>query len=259
MDSNALEWDFCPEESKRLARNVWCRKGSVSVIIAFMRLCPEIVSLCIAGGDFYRIILRMINRHGVSDDDIGDGIDDDIRNQARELTFVGMSCTPRELHFHPNSNKSQFNHLFTISQQSSYRDWASFAAGFLGGITHIFLPPVNYQRVNRFVQRFPCLTHLAIPYTSTNINQLSDLRPLLCLPNLQMLVLAVAMYRYTTYAFWFAECWVRTARRDGFRVYLVQYAFNDDDARIQWEEDMRGGASVWERAVDHTEDWEMVR
>jgi hypothetical protein len=257
MEGNHLEWSFHPEERKQMVRNLWCTGGkkSVSVILAFMRLCPGMANISINGDDFCEILFRMINCR--VDDDSDD--DTEFQGQTRESIFNAISCSPRELHFHPKSDSSRFNHIMARARQSRLRDWNSFAANFLSRVTTLFLPPVEYRFLGRFIQWFPCLTHLAVPYISANFNQLSDLRFALHLPSLQMLVLAIATDKYTTYALCFPDHWIRMAREHGSKVYLMPYETDINAVRIQWSIDARGGGSIWERAAQYTEDWEMVR
>jgi hypothetical protein len=257
MHGDGLQWNLHPVEGKQMVQNLWCTSGknSVSVIMAFMRLCPGMTNISVNGDNFCTILFKMINRH----DDDDDFDDDFLQGQSREVVFSGISCAPREIHFHPNSNRSRFNHLMMRARQSRFRDWDSFAMNFLRRVTALFLPPVDYRHLDRFTKTLPCLTHLAVPYTSINFNQLSDLRPALHMPSLQMLVLAIATDKYTTYALCFAEDWVRMAREQSSKAYLLPYETDINAVRTQWKTDARGGGSIWDRAMQYTEDWEKVR
>jgi hypothetical protein len=257
MHGDSLQWNLRPVEGKQMVHNLWCTggKNSVSVIMAFMRLCPGITNISVNGDDFCTILFKMINRH-----DDGDDFDDDFfRGQARELIFSGVSCAPREIHFHPNSDRSRFNRLMMRARQSRFRDWDGFAMNFLRRVTALFLPPVDYRFLDRFTKMLPCLTHLAVPYTSINFYQLSDLRPALHMSSLQMFVLAIATDKYTTYALSSAEHWVRMAREQSSKAYLLPYESDIYAVRTQWKTDARGGGSIWDRAVQYTENWEKVR
>jgi hypothetical protein len=239
-----FKWNLYPQVRKGLVRNLWCpsRKDSASVIVEFIRACPRIVNLSISGEIFRMIIKKMVCGPMITfSDKDDDNIDVAFFNRSRESIFGGITCTPRQIHFHPDSRKDHFHSLilFMSVQSSSIRDWTMFAAPFLSEITHVFLS--------------------RIVYTSQNFHQLSDLQPILHLPTLKMFVLAIAMDRDTRDARSSAETWVRDSRLHTSKLFLLPYETDMDAVRIQWEEDVRGGGSIWERAVQYTMAWETTR
>jgi hypothetical protein len=241
---NGYRSPFYPVDKWPLVRNVWFNRGFDHIVLITMQLYTGILNLSICGDDFYRILIWMI-----------DAIFEPRKHLQRTLYTDNISCTPRELYFHPDSSGLLFTQIMMMLQRPSFCDQTSFIADFLGGITHLFLPLVKYSqysRVNTFMQRFPRLTHLAIPFISLDG---IHLEPLLRLPSLKMLVLAIPSYNKTIHDL-LTNTWVQSRRKVDSRVYIVSHQTDIDAAKHQWEEDARRNRSVWQRAVQYTEDWE---
>jgi hypothetical protein len=121
-------------------------------------------------------------------------------------------------------------------------------------VTHIRLTSIISYKTNISIDHFSRLSHLSLPYYRVGHHIAKHLEPLLELNSLKMLVIAVAKDT-TSAAHWKRlEKWVHKTRKMDNRVYLIErYScyFRDE-----WEGEVRGGKSIWDEAVQYTDDWE---
>ena len=123
-------------------------------------------------------------------------------------------------------------------------------------ITRMRLTAINEYEMRESLDHFSRLSHFCVPYYDSRRHKTMYLESFLELQSLQMLVIAVFLYgpmgpREAL------KHWVWTARKTDSRIYLVEC----QSASIQdeWEQEMRGGESIWERAVRYTKEWEVNR
>jgi hypothetical protein len=107
----------------------------------------------------------------------------------------------------------------------------------------------SYQMWN--LDHFSRLTHLCMPYHGRRVHMMW---PTLGFQSLQMFVIAIRILFCDRSSRVSLQSWVQSIRETDTRVYLV-----DDwsaDIQVEWEREMRGGESVWERAIRYTSKWE---
>ncbi|KAF7981812.1 hypothetical protein HWV62_31925 [Athelia sp. TMB] len=117
----------------------------------------------------------------------------------------------------------------------------------------------DYGVYNGFIARdnlqpFPNLTHLAIETYGWDAARFEDrARPVLSSQTLRMFVLVITTSRLqlegnvpslVTY--------VRRVREADTRLYLAESVYMGMDIQPEWEDDMRSGRSIWDRAVEYT-------
>jgi hypothetical protein len=137
-------------------------------------------------------------------------------NRSRSSVFA---CTLREIHFHPDSHPLKFNALMFVMagkhRPPVVKDWVTFATPSLSEITHIFFPPVGYIHLNRFAERLPHLTHIAV----NQLRRFFGPPSVTAYSSLAMLVLAIAKDIDTTLASRSAGRWVRESRQHTSKVF----------------------------------------
>ena len=123
-------------------------------------------------------------------------------------------------------------------------------------ITHMHLTvPSQDLSLSTRLQLFGRLSHLSLPYHSSRQHYIENLRGFLGLRALTMLVVAMSD-EVVRKGYWKKlERWVRGVRETDGRVYLVE------ECRLggfqeEWEDEVRGGESIWDRAVRYTDAWE---
>ncbi|KIM77954.1 hypothetical protein PILCRDRAFT_11615 [Piloderma croceum F 1598] len=123
-------------------------------------------------------------------------------------------------------------------------------------ITHMRLTAIDDYRMRVSLDHFSRLSHFCLPYYDSHRHRTSLLESFLELQSLQMLVMA-----------FFKNCpigsretlklWVQKARDTDRRIYLVEC--QSVSTQGEWEQDMRCGDSIWDRAVRYTNEWEASR
>ena len=78
---------------------------------------------------------------------------------------------------------------------------------------------------------------------------------MLTLPSLTMLVIVLSVQAAQRGHWKRLGRWVRKTREMDGRVYIVEEG-RPDDLQEEWEDELRGGESIWDKAVRYTRDWE---
>jgi hypothetical protein len=123
-------------------------------------------------------------------------------------------------------------------------------------ITHMRLTAIDDYRMRVSLDHFSRLSHFCVPYYDSRRHQTCFLESFLELKSLQMLVMAFFKNgpigpRETL------KLWVQKARETDRRIYLVEC--QSVSIQGEWEQDMRCGDSIWERAARYTNEWEANR
>ena len=123
-------------------------------------------------------------------------------------------------------------------------------------ITHIRVETVNsYKIPQRYrLYHFSRLSHLSVPYYNSMQHIAKHLNVFLKLRSLEMFVVA-GVRKPLQQAHWKRlEEWVQATRKRDKRVFFVEVPAMDIQAEWEWE--MRGGESIWDRAFRYTTQWE---
>ena len=127
---------------------------------------------------------------------------------------------------------------------------------FFRRVTHICLDIDAYARPCN-LERFSRLSHLAVPYVGDGDPSYptGGLQPFLKLQSSKMLVVVVIKADLVDAARENWANWVKEMRKMDSRVYFAEH-----DAKYtirgEWQKEMRGGVSIWDRAIQFTAEWE---
>lgn len=115
------------------------------------------------------------------------------------------------------------------------------------GISHIRLAsPMIRDNDALDIAPFPQLTHFAMPLSSCLVQDPDVVSRLLQNSTLQMLVCVISGANEGE----LARTWLRDSRRGCINAFLVESS--GLGLREEWEAEVRGGKSVWERAIEYT-------
>ncbi|KII83417.1 hypothetical protein PLICRDRAFT_180495 [Plicaturopsis crispa FD-325 SS-3] len=119
-------------------------------------------------------------------------------------------------------------------------------------LTHLHTPSAT----PRLVRAFPGLTHLAmpLPVPLPAVGHVGGTCGVaLASPVLRVLVLVVSPATLATCERKDIAGWVRKYREEDPRVYVLES--DPKDLEAEWMEEVKGGDSVWDRAVRQTQAW----
>lgn len=120
----------------------------------------------------------------------------------------------------------------------------------LSHTTHLRLVETGPYHECMPLHYYPRLSHFAVPYCGAATHDLSELQKFLCRQSLRMLVIEVVPGCVSPVDRAALEDWVRRVRKTDARVFIVERL--SDDLQRDWENEMRGGESIWSRAVRYT-------
>ncbi|KAF8876153.1 hypothetical protein BD779DRAFT_1475756 [Infundibulicybe gibba] len=110
----------------------------------------------------------------------------------------------------------------------------------VGGITSVEMQ----------LKQMPRLTHFAAPWMDTTEENRQRLLDVVANTSVRVFVLVMPVYldkgEHRT-----IEEWVCKARKEEPRIYAVRPLYSE--AEMEWEAEARGGATIWERAVEYTQ------
>ncbi|KAF4568158.1 hypothetical protein EYR40_010446 [Pleurotus pulmonarius] len=156
-------------------------------------------------------------------------------------------------YFAPEPSLPERSHLLQLVIIDADHRWnrASRQGGSQGllstGITHIRLAsPMTRDSDALDITPFPQLTHFAMPLVSCLAQDPIVVIGLLQNSNLQMLVCVISGSDERE----LARTWLRDVRKDCTNAYLVE-SFGLR-LREEWEAEVRGGKSIWEKALKYT-------
>ncbi|KZP21959.1 hypothetical protein FIBSPDRAFT_495456 [Athelia psychrophila] len=102
------------------------------------------------------------------------------------------------------------------------------------------------------IDPFPNLTHLAIAsYGSVSFEDFAS--QILAVKSIQMFVLVMTTSRIDQEDVPRLMAYARQIRKSDSRLYLAQSIWRGMDIQPEWEDDMRRGRNIWDRAVEYTE------
>jgi hypothetical protein len=179
------------------------------------------------------------------------------------LTTPGYIVTPGLLGLSKVPGTGRDLHL-TILGATSFR-WVmrqywnpqvSSRSSLFDQITHIRVETIiSFKRWEHYgLRHFSRLSHLSLPYYDSMQHDPNHLDTFLKLQSLQMLVIA-GVQKPSQRGHWKRlEAWVRSRRKMNKMVFFVEIPAVD--IQVEWEEEMSGGESIWDRAVRYTTQWE---
>ncbi|KIM74643.1 hypothetical protein PILCRDRAFT_828065, partial [Piloderma croceum F 1598] len=121
-------------------------------------------------------------------------------------------------------------------------------------ITHIRVETLSSYRTRYDLRHFSRLSHLSVPYYNSIQHIAEQLDDFLELRSLEMFVVAGVRKPFQEAHWRRLEKWVLAQRREDKRVFFVEVPAMD--IQVEWEREMRGGESIWERAIHYTTQWE---
>jgi hypothetical protein len=224
-----------------VVNGVWMEndgRGHYDQILTVMEACDNITHFAMQTGFFHSLVCSSSPR---VDSHIGEKIISRralARNQDLRLTILGAehsssSWVLRKYHEDDLMNKSP---IFNM-------------------VTHLRLTAISLYKPNIRLDHFSHLSHFAVPYYDDSYHDARHLQPLLELESLKMLVISVPNEVNGGVQWKGLDKWVRKVREMDDRVYLV--GRSSIFLRDEWESEMRGGESIWERAVQFTYEWEV--
>jgi hypothetical protein len=213
-------------------RNVWMEAMSDGVLSVFSA-CDNIEHLAVTDGAFLWLI------HASSPLAMVDLFSGKILQNAftRDRDLHLTMINPARNWPHPN-----------------YPHDATKRSQLFSKITHIRLANLSLSQTHweNDMSLFTRLSHLAIPLYDWLLNG-SGLQHLLQLLSLDMLV-AVIMQDLADRAP--AKESLTAIRKVDSRLYFVESHCQGVDIQSEWEVEMRGGESIWERAIRYTRAWD---
>jgi len=126
-------------------------------------------------------------------------------------------------------------------------------------ITHIRVAAIDSYHTRESLDHFSRLSHFAVAYYDADHHKPRHLQTFLDLRSLTMLVVAIVKDAVGEGRLKKLEQWVQTVRKTDARVYLVETPSHRFVFQDEWESEMRGGGSIWDRAVQYTTEWEAQR
>ena len=213
--------------------NVWAQ-NSRDLVLEVIEKCDNITHLALNTGHF-RWLMRSTSP-GTIAASVSPGISGHALARQRDLhlTLLDAESLNLALTEHHNDDVTKKSPIFDK-------------------ITHLRLTLVDSYKMRANLDHFSRLTHLCMPYYDSRRHQTMYLQPFLELQSLQMFVIIVIL-RCARSSHVSLENWVRNVRETDTRVYLVNGW--SADIQVEWEREMRGGESVWERAIRYTNKWE---
>ena len=222
-----------------LVKHVWIPleyDGTDSVLDVFKN-CHNLVHIALTIHCFYNLI-RATSPYLVAD--------------MTKTTISGPALDrDRDLHFTMLSAGS-FNWTFPQYWQPG----AVLRSPLYDQITHIRVETLDsyYISPSHGMAHFSRLSHLSVPYYHSTQHVANQLDVFLELQSLEMFVVA-GVRKPLQQAHWKRlQEWVWAERRTDKRVFFLEVPAMDIQA--EWEAEMRGGKSLWDRAFRYTTEWE---
>ncbi|KIM77931.1 hypothetical protein PILCRDRAFT_824920 [Piloderma croceum F 1598] len=125
----------------------------------------------------------------------------------------------------------------------------------LSKITRIYLADMDVLPTFSEIEIFTRLTHLAVPFYDW-FDHGKFLRTLLLVELLEMLVVVIITGDVVKDDRAQIESQVAEIRKTDGRIYLAESLYRGVGIQKQWEEEMRGGKSIWDKAVRYTSEYE---
>lgn len=216
-----------------LVRNVWMEAAS-DRIISFFNACDNIEHLALTDEASLWLI------HASSPN---------VVNQFHHTISRRAMARDQDLHLTIISASGDWTHRVYISDDISRR------SPLLAKITHIRLADIASYPLHSDVEHFTRLSHLALPFYNL-LQHGSRMRSLLTLESLKMLVVVIITGSVHDDDRTQMENLVVDIRKTDSRIYLVESYDRGIEIQEQWEEEMRGGESIWDQAARYTSEYE---
>jgi hypothetical protein len=217
-----------------LIRNLWMEAAS-DRIITFFNACDNIEHLALTDDAFLWLIYS--SSATALADTFTSRISDHALARARDLHVTMIS--PRD-NWIPLGYSS--DHLTSVSPL-----WSK--------ITHIQLAESIMAPTPQDLGHFTRLSRLAFPFHASYQHG-RDLPKLLELQSLKMLVVVIVTDSWAAGDWLLMEELVVGIRYTDSRIYLMEGHCRLSEVQEQWEEEMRDGESIWDKAIRYTGDFE---
>jgi len=112
-------------------------------------------------------------------------------------------------------------------------------------ITHLRLDDIGDYQTFLDVSHFTSLTHIAIPWYNPTKHPLNELNRILALPTIVCLVIVIYIPFASSSEAEVVREWV--ASRNLSYIYVIET--KRSLVQEEWEEEARGGLSIWEKAA----------
>jgi hypothetical protein len=223
-----------------LVENVWMpleEYGTTNSVLDVFETCHNIAHMALTMHCFYKLIRAISSLLAL--EHVKRRLSDPVLDSHRDLHLTMLGAT-------------SFNWAFREFWHSS----ASIMSPLFDRITHIRVETVNSYKIpqRQKLPNFSRLSHLSVPYYNSMQHIAKHLDDFLKLRSLEMFVVA-GVKKPLQQAHWRRlEEWVRAKRQRDKRVFFVEIPAMDIQA--EWEKEMRGGESIWDRASRYTTEWE---
>lgn len=221
-----------------LVKNVWMPlddDGTIDLVLDLFQNCHNIVHLALTEYCFYELVCSTYSNALIS-------------SRIRKISSPAIEDN-RDLHLTMLGTTS-----FDWMLQYLHHLNASFRSPLYNRITHVRVETVNVYTTRRKISHFSRLSHLSVPYYNPTYHAANYLDYFLELESLDMFVVAGVRKPLQQSHWKKLQEWVRAKRRKDKRVFFVEVPAMD--IQVEWEEEMRGGESIWDRAARYTAQWE---
>jgi len=134
-------------------------------------------------------------------------------------------------------------------------DGVTQESALLSRITHVRLADIAVRPTHRHLVHFTRLSHLAVPFYNLPLHR-AFLYKLLDFQSLKMLVVVIVTSCVNDRDRVLMEELVAGIRKIDTRIYLTESSYRGSDIWEEWEDEMRGAESIWDKAVRHTREYE---
>ena len=214
-------------QPKAHVRNIWIDPMS-NLTLQIFRTCDALQNLALTEGNLHWII------HASSPG-------------APRLSFLPQRTVTRKHDLR----------LLLIDAKHYYWPQAVLASSahpspFFEKVTHLRIGTIGPYSTHLNIAHFPRISHIAVPFHRPQEHNLDELLQLFDLTSVMVLVVVILTDRLSE-----SECqeclrWIVARRRLTSRpVYGV--LSRSQDLRKEWEEEVRNGTNIWDRAVLYTE------
>jgi hypothetical protein len=221
-----------------LVKNVWMPlqdQGATDSVIDVFENCHNIKHMALTIGCFFKLICATTS--------------DYILGSVKKVTTRPARANDRDLHL-TVLGANTFNWAFHGYWQAD----VSLRSPLFDRITHIRVETASGYQTRHKLYHFSRLSHLSVPYYNSIQHKAEELDEFLELRYLEMFVVA-GVRRPLYQAHWKRlEAWVWAKRQRDKRVFFVEIPAIDIEA--EWEAEMMGGESIWDKALRYTTQWE---
>ncbi|KAF8876155.1 hypothetical protein BD779DRAFT_1561237, partial [Infundibulicybe gibba] len=240
MDLVASERMTCPPTPAfRLADTVHnlCVPVDSRIFETIMRHCNNVTHLAIHQSNLMRLIDSTTPKRFVP-----------------ELPARQSRCRRRQTKAHEGTGDLQILLLYTDRDWSLSSIFKDVGHSLFERITHLRLEdPIEASQLSAKVhlRHMPRLTHFAVPCSDTTASSFWGVLDVVENTSVEVYVLILMHEHLDKGKRRTVEDWVCGSRTEESRIYAVRAQHINDE--MEWEAEVRGDATVWERAVEYTQ------